>query len=75
MGHKSKTLGKEGNLGSPPAPQAADADALKREIELRAYYRYCERGCAAGADIDDWIAAEQEVLAAHEHSGIPDGKA
>lgn len=75
MGHKSKTPDKGSKPGSPPTPLVADADALKHEIELRAYYRYCERGCAAGADVDDWIAAEREVLAAHGHSGISDGKA
>ena len=42
-----------------------DAEALRQEIALRAYYRYCERGCAAGCDVEDWLAAEQEVLAAH----------
>lgn len=45
------------------APAEHDAVALRQEIELRAYYRYCERGCAPGADVDDWLAAEQELLA------------
>ena len=66
MAHRSKTGDKRGRRDPPPGPgAAADADALRREIELRAYHRYCERGCTAGADVDDWMAAEQEVLAAH----------
>ena len=43
---------------------ADNAGALRQKIELRAYYRYCERGCAPDGELDDWLAAEQEVLAA-----------
>lgn len=50
---------------TPVAAGALDPDALRQEIQLRAYHRYCERGCASGADLNDWLAAEQEVLAAH----------
>ncbi len=42
-------------------PNEVDTD-LRAEIELRAYFKYCERGCAAGCDVDDWLAAEQEIL-------------
>jgi hypothetical protein len=38
-------------------------NALRGEIELRAYFKYCERGCVAGGDVDDWLTAEQEVVA------------
>jgi hypothetical protein len=31
------------------------------EIETRAYYRYVERGCLDGFDVDDWLAAEVEL--------------
>ena len=48
---------------APNAPAAPDEVALRQEIQLRAYYRYCERGCKPGADVDDWLAAEQELLA------------
>lgn len=75
MAHRAKTRDKGGTHDSPPVPGAMpDADALRREIELRAYHRYCERGCAAGADVDDWVAAEREVLAAHGQSVPSDGK-
>ena len=76
MAHGAKTRDRGGKHDSPLAPGAmADADALRPEIELHAYHRYCERGCAAGADVDDWVEAEREVLAAHGHSGVSDGKA
>lgn len=38
-------------------------EALRRRVELTAYFRYCERGRCDGADIDDWLAAERDVLA------------
>ena len=41
-----------------------DGETLRHEIALRAYQRYCERGCASGCDVDDWLAAEREILAA-----------
>ena len=66
MTHKAKTRNKGANHDLPSAPGGvADANEFKREIELRAYHLYCERGCAPGNDVDDWIAAEQEVLGAH----------
>lgn len=43
----------------------ADVETLRQEIALRAYYKYCERGCASGCEVEDWLAAEREVLAAH----------
>ena len=75
MTHKAKTRNKGANHDLPSAPGAmADADAVRREIELRAYRLYCERGCAAGADVDDWVAAEREVLAAHGQHVPSNGK-
>ena len=53
----------------------ADVETLRQEIALRAYYRYCERGCAAGCDVEDWLAAEQEVLAAHAKPTASIGRA
>lgn len=66
MAHRAKTNNKADRNDRPRAAGVAlDAETLRREIELRAYHRYCERGCTAGADLDDWVAAEREVLAAH----------
>ena len=53
-------------------PNEVDAD-LRAEIELRAYFKYCERGCVAGCDVDDWLAAEQEVLT--ERAAVPPAEA
>lgn len=45
------------------------ADAVRQEIQLRAYYRYCERGCGPDCESEDWLAAEREVLALHAAPG------
>jgi hypothetical protein len=36
---------------------------LEAEIRLRAYERYKKRGYAPGHEHEDWLIAEQEVLA------------
>lgn len=38
-----------------------DEDAVRAEIERRAYLRFCERGCEPGRELEDWLAAELEV--------------
>jgi hypothetical protein len=75
MAHKSKSA-EERSIREEPAPVAggpADREALRQEIQLRAYYRYCERGCAPGADVNDWLAAEREVLAVHAEPAASEG--
>ena len=65
MAHTSKVVKETGTqISAPAAAGAADGEALRQQIQLRAYYLYCERGCAPGADVNDWLAAEQEMLAA-----------
>jgi hypothetical protein len=44
--------------GAVPAAQATH-----EEIEVRAYFRYVERGCVDGCALDDWLAAEAELQA------------
>jgi hypothetical protein len=40
----------------------AGLEAPTREaIALRAYERFCNRGCEHGFDEQDWLAAEQEL--------------
>ena len=75
MAHKPKD-GQEGGtrVAATASTGALDSESLRQEIEVRAYYRYCERGCAPGADVNDWLAAEQEVLALHG-TPSPSGKA
>lgn len=40
-----------------------DDEALRHQIAVRAYARYCERGSIPGFEMDDWLLAEREVLA------------
>lgn len=46
-------------------------DGASEEIEKRAYQRYCDRGCAPGRELEDWIAAERELLAEHTRGETP----
>jgi hypothetical protein len=36
-------------------------DAQKVEIEMAAYYRWLNRGCPVGDDMNDWVEAEKDV--------------
>lgn len=36
-------------------------DPERQRIETRAYERFLARGAEHGADLDDWLAAEQDV--------------
>ena len=49
-------------------PPPAESKELRHKIALRAYDRYCERGRIDGFDLEDWLAAEREVL--QEHSTV-----
>lgn len=46
-----------------------DQDDLRQQMETRAYFRYCEHGCLPGRELEDWLFAEQEVLAARAITG------
>jgi hypothetical protein len=67
MATASRAASKTANDGAPEAAPAAIAapteDDMWTEIAKRAYARYCDRGCAHGGDLEDWVAAEKEVLA------------
>jgi len=41
---------------------STETEAVHEEIARRAYGKFCERGCVHGGDVDDWIAAEREIL-------------
>jgi len=49
----------EGIEVSNPAPRSAE---LERLIAEAAYYRAERRGFAPGQEVDDWLAAEKEVM-------------
>lgn len=68
MATASRAAGKTATTDSAaeatPAPAIDPAeDDVRAEIAKRAYARYCERGCAHGGDMEDWLAAEEEVFA------------
>ena len=69
MSHKRQER-HQATTANPEGENVAQNGRLRQEIELRAYSRYCERGSAPGGDRDDWLAAEQEVLAKH-HVAAP----
>jgi len=39
----------------------------EHEIRLRAYEIYLQRGCTHGQALNDWLKAEQELLAEYGH--------
>jgi hypothetical protein len=43
------------------SPIILKMDSLRREIELRAYEMYVERGGMHGCDLSDWLQAEMEL--------------
>jgi len=54
-------------MAQPSAKQAGDeCQLLEERIRMRAYERYLERGCQPGFELDDWLQAEQEILALQE---------
>ena len=38
-----------------------DKDERRQMIAEAAYYRFQNRGCEEGRDVDDWLVAEEEV--------------
>jgi hypothetical protein len=38
--------------------------SLEEQIQRRAYELYVERGNQSGSELDDWLQAEDEILAA-----------
>jgi hypothetical protein len=66
MAHRSKKHS-EIHPVAPPESDASPASvnaaqALHREIAEAAYYRAQTRGFAPGGEVQDWLAAEQDVL-------------
>ncbi len=42
-------------------PDTFDTPPSPDEIAAEAYSIYCERGCAEGRDMDDWLEAERRL--------------
>lgn len=43
-------------------PPAGMTEELRKQIEEAAYYRAQQRGFAPGYELEDWIAAEADVM-------------
>jgi len=50
-------------------PRIVEARPTSKEIELRAYQIYLERGNAQGHDVEDWLQAERELLENYRKTG------
>ncbi len=49
------------------SPSAATPIDLENQIRQRAYELYEQRGRTPGQENEDWLRAEREVLARHNH--------
>jgi hypothetical protein len=64
-----KTIWKEvgnmntGNKSATIAAPTLNGEELRQRIAKKAYERYLDRGQLDGYDLDDWVEAEQLVLA------------
>jgi hypothetical protein len=56
-------------LASMPSSSSANTSAsdLVTKIRERAYELYQQRGCTHGHEHEDWLQAEQEILARYKH--------
>lgn len=52
---------KVGSTEDRSLPIFSEFDDLMDRIRVRAYNLFCDRGSTEGADLDDWLAAENEV--------------
>ncbi len=48
-------------------PARAEKLPLEERIRQRAYELYVLRGNESGSEMDDWLQAEEEILAVEEH--------
>ena len=60
--HRKRTTEQDVTSEIPTPVKESDQNERRNQIELRAYFRYCARGCVPGGDVEDWLAAEREVL-------------
>ncbi len=55
---------------TPPMPQSASTPMKipHEKIAMRAYEKWCQRGCPPGTDMQDWLEAEIELRSEHMRS-------
>ncbi len=51
---------------SPRKNRTFVPETLEEEIRRRAYELYEQRGCTPGNESEDWLRAEQEIVARHQ---------
>jgi hypothetical protein len=68
---KNRTTTKTTPLPTPESrPEAQPASAPSRDaIAKRAYELYLQRGSVSGYELEDWLAAEAELVAAAVDEG------
>lgn len=50
------------SVAIPPTTQPATSGVILGErIAMRAYEKWCQRGCTHGHDMQDWLEAETEL--------------
>ncbi len=54
--------------GGFPMSDISEKSPTQKEIERRAYEIYLDRGSENGRDVDDWLAAEKELLEQYSSS-------
>lgn len=70
---RSKSAGRASKpavAGIAPEPSGPAAADLGDRIAMSAYYRAQARGFAPGAELDDWLAAEREILTQEMTTGL-----
>jgi hypothetical protein len=52
-------------ISAPPTPQSGPKSPHipHEKIAMRAYEKWCKRGCPQGTDVQDWMEAESELRA------------
>ena len=49
-------------VSTPPMPPSTSTAKVPHDkIAMRAYEKWCKRGCPHGTDAQDWYEAEQEL--------------
>lgn len=58
---KSSRPALQSNAARAVAVSGLDKEERRQMIAEAAYYRFANRGCRGGSDLEDWLAAEEEV--------------
>ncbi len=61
---------------APQTMKAASSQANQQQlpqekVAMRAYEKWCQRGCPEGTHLEDWLQAEAEIRSEQTKSGMP----